>query len=258
MDAVADSDGRGLKIWNVVLSTALRIPGARLHRASFLRAALGPHTSAEMLEQVVNSTPAKAGVPRDTIRRAALASIRWHRAGVSSTSLVVGIPGGWWVLGSVPADFAQYFWHVIVLLQKLAYLHGWPELFQDDEQIDDETKGVLTLFVGVMLGADRANDGLGRLAAAIGTQVAKRLPRASLTKYAVYQVAKQVAGWVGVSLTKKKFAEVVGRVVPLLGGVIAGTLTWTLFGAGAKRLHAHLEGLPLAGNGPTETFATAS
>ena len=62
--------------------------------------------------------------------------------------------------------FVQYFWHVIVLLQKLAYLHGWPELFQDDEQIDDETKGVLTLFVGVMLDADRANDGLGKLAAA--------------------------------------------------------------------------------------------
>jgi uncharacterized membrane protein len=150
------------------------------------------------------------------------------------------------MLGTIPADLAQYFWHVIVLLQKLAYLNGWPSLLQDDEEIDDETKLVITLFVGVMLGAEGAAEGLTRLAAAVGKEVAKRLPRAALTKYAVYQVAKQVAKWIGVSLTKKKFAELVGRAVPLVGGVVAGTLTWVLFNAGAKRLLQHLESLPLA------------
>jgi hypothetical protein len=113
-------------------------------------------------------------------------------------------------------------------------------------EVDDETKLLLTLFVGVMFGAHGARDGLSKLAAAIGTQVAKRLPRAALTKYAVYQVAKQVARWIGGSLTKKKFAEAVGRAVPVLGGILAGSLTWILFGAGAKRLHLHLDGLPLA------------
>jgi hypothetical protein len=136
---------------------------------------------------------------------------------------------------------------VLVILQKLAYLNGWPSLFQEDEEIDDETKLILTLFVGVMLGAEGAASGVSKLATAVGSEVAKRLPRASLTKYAIYQIAKQVAKWIGVSLTKKKFAELVGRAVPVIGSVIGGSITWFAFGAGAERLRVHLESLPLAG-----------
>jgi hypothetical protein len=245
----SDPNGSGLKLWNSVLGAALKIPGARIERASFLRSALNAHASAELVEEAVASTPAKAGIPSDSIRRAALSSIKWHRAGVSSVSLLAGLPGGPWLVGTIPADFAQYFWHMIVLLQKLSYLHGWPELFQKDEEVDDETKLLLTLFIGVMLGAHGASDGLGKIATALAAQFSKRLPRAPLTKYAVYQVAKQVARWLGVSLTKRKFAELVGRVVPIIGGLFAGAVTWTLFGAGAKRLHVHLEGLALAREG---------
>ncbi len=248
MDANAGSESHdpGLSVWNAVLGVALRLPGARVDRASFLRSALGPHAAASVIEQAVTLTPAKAGVSRDAIRRTAEGSVKWHRVGVSTTSTVLGLPGGWWLAAAIPTDLGQYFWHLIVLLQKLAYLHGWPELLQDGEEIDDETKLVLTLFVGVILGAEGAADGLGKLAQAVAAQVVKKLPQAPLSKYALYQVAKQVAKWIGVSLTKKKFAEAVGRVIPVLGGVFAGTVTWILFGTGAKRLRIHLEGLPLA------------
>jgi hypothetical protein len=102
------------------------------------------------------------------------------------------------------------------------------------------------LFIGVMLGAQGATNGLSKLATAVGTEVAKRLPRAPLTKYAIYQIAKQVAKWIGVALTKKKFAEFIGRAIPIVGGGVAGVITWVAFGTGAKRLLEHLEGLPLA------------
>ena len=59
-------------------------------------------------------------------------------------------------------------------------------------------------------------------------------------------LAKQVAKWIGISLTKKKFAELVGRAIPFLGGVVAGGMTWAVFGASAKRLRSHLAGLPMA------------
>jgi len=36
----------------------------------------------------------------------------------------------------------------------------------------------------------------------------------------VYQLAKQVAKWVGVKITKRKFAEWVGRAIPLVGGLV--------------------------------------
>jgi hypothetical protein len=239
-------DSAGLTVWNAILGGALKIPGARIDRASFLRSALTAQVSADAVEKAVATTPAKAGISKATIKNAAQSSIAWHRAGVSATSALAGLPGGWWITGTIPADLAQYFWHVVVVLQKLAYLHGWPALFQEDDDVDDETKLVLTLFIGVMLGAQGAANGLSKLATAVGSEVAKRLPRASLTKYAIYQIAKQVAKWIGVKLTKKKFAELIGRAVPILGGGVAGIITWVAFGGGASRLLEHLEGLSLA------------
>ena len=241
-----EEDSGGLTVWNGILGAALKIPGARIDRAAFLRSALTPHVASDLVLAAIERTPAKAGVPKELIAKVARSSIKWHRAGVSATSALAGLPGGWWIAGTVPVDLAQYFYHVLVILQKLAYLHGWPSLLQDDEEVDDETKLVLTLFVGVMLGAQGAANGVSKLATAVGSEVAKRLPRASLTKYAIFQIAKQVAKWIGLNLTKKKFAELLGRAMPVVGGLLAGTITWTAFGGGAKRLLEHLEGLPLA------------
>jgi hypothetical protein len=140
-------DDAGLTVWNGILAAALKIPGARVDRASFLRSALATKVGDDMIKNAVATNPAKAGVPKVVIKKAAQSAVAWHRAGVSVTSALAGLPGGWWIAGAIPADLAQYFWHVVVVLQKLAYLHGWPALFQDDEDIDDETKLVLTLFI---------------------------------------------------------------------------------------------------------------
>lgn len=228
------------------MSAVLKIPGARVDRTKFLRSAFGIHVTDELVQRAIDSTPAKAGVPAELCRRAADSSIKWHRAGVSATSAAVGLPGGWWLAGTMPTDLTQYFWHVIVLAQKLAYLHGWPELLAEDEEIDDESRLVMTMFIGVSLGVEGATSGLNRLATALGAEAAKRLPRAPLTKYAIYNIAKLVAKWIGISLTKKKFAELVGKAIPIVGGVVAGGLTWAVFGSSAKRLRVYLEGLPLA------------
>lgn len=60
------------------------------------------------------------------------------------------------MLGTVPADMVQNFAHMIRVAQKLAYLYSWPDLFSSDgDEMDDATKGVLTLFIGVMLARRR-------------------------------------------------------------------------------------------------------
>jgi hypothetical protein len=241
-----DRSDTGLAVWNRVLSAALALPGARIDRAAYLRSALGAYLPMDEVEAAIKSTPAKAGISKSLLKRASTAAIKWHRTGVTAASTVAGLPGGWWLVATVPVDLGQFFWHTVVVSQKLAYLHGWPELLPEGDDVDDETKLVLTLFIGVMLGAQGATEGLSKLATAASREVVKRLPGAPLTKYALYNVAKQVAKWLGVKLTKKKFAEVVGRAVPLVGGAVAGTLTWIAFGGGAARLHEHLKALPLA------------
>jgi hypothetical protein len=243
--------GRGPEdVWNSVLRTALLLPGARVDRKAFLRRALSKHVTEKVLQSAIDTSPAKAGVSRNTIRRIATARIKWHRGGVSALSFASGLPGGWWIAGTVPADLTQSFWHVLVILQKLAYLYGWPELFSEDSELelDDETLLILTVFVGAMLGAESAAKVLGDIAERAAAQVLKRLPRETLTKWGLYHLAREVAKRIGIKLTEDSFGRYLLRIVPILGGIISGTVTWISFSLMTSRLAAHLESLPLAAN----------
>jgi len=243
--------GRGTEdVWNFVLRTALLLPGAKVDRKAFLQRALSKHVTEKVLQSAIDTSPAKAGVSKNTIRRIATASIKWHRAGVSSVSFASGLPGGWWIAGTVPADLTQFFWHSLVMLQKLAYLYGWPELFSEDSELelDDETLLILTVFVGAMLGAESAAKVLGDIAERAAAQVLKRLPRETLTKWGLNGFAREVAKRIGIKLTEDSFARYLSRIVPILGGIISGTVTWISFSLMTSRLAAHLESLPLAAN----------
>jgi hypothetical protein len=242
--------GRGPEdVWKSVLRTALALPGVKVDRKAFLRRALSKHITEKVLQSAIDTSPAKAGVSKNTIRRIATANIKWHRAGVSSVSFASGLPGGWWIAGTVPADLTQFFWHVLVILQKLAYLYGWRELFSEDSELDDETLLIVTVFVGVMLGAESAAKVLGDIAEHAAAQVfLKRLPRETLTKWGLYRLAREVAKWIGIKLSEDSFARHLSRIIPILGGIISGTVTWISFSLMTSRLAAHLESLPTAAN----------
>jgi hypothetical protein len=233
--------------WNRVLRAALAVPGARIDRAAFLRKELSKHTTKEVWQCAIETTPAKAGVSKETVRRIATSSIKWHRAGVSSVSFAAGVPGGWWIAAAVPADLTQFFWHAIVILQKLAYLYGWPDLLNETSELDDETLLLLTIFIGVMLGAESSAKVLGDLAERLAAQVLKRLPREALTKWGLFRLAREIAKWIGIKLTKEAFARYLSKLVPVLSGLISGTVTWVSFSLMTNRLATHLESLPLAG-----------
>src|SRR5438270_13578518 len=98
-------------VWNSVLRTALALPGAKVDRKAFLRKALSKHVTEKVLQSAIYTSPAKAGVSKDTIRRIATANIKWHRAGVSSVSFASGRPGGWWIAGTVPVAVTEFVWH---------------------------------------------------------------------------------------------------------------------------------------------------
>lgn len=237
-----DNDN-SIEIWNQVLRKALSIPGAHISRATYLRKELSKHFSEDVVQKAIETTPAKAGIPAAAIRSIAQSSINWHRTGVTATSFVVGIPGGWWLVGTIPGDLTQFFWHVAVILQKLAYLHGWPDLTEEGVEPDDETLLMFTIFIGVMFGSGTAAKVLGELAERVGAQVLKRLPQQALTKWGIYNLAKQVAKWIGVRLTKQGFSRFISKAIPVVSGVISGTIAWVSFSVMSKRLRKHLESL---------------
>ncbi|MFG2428192.1 hypothetical protein [Streptomyces sp. NPDC048590] len=233
--------------FSAFLLRAARLPGVCIDRETYLRTALSRHCSAYEVRSAVASTPAAAGISLDVLDRLANEAIRYETAKVSALSAAAGVPGAMALPATVPADLAQYLGHMLRISQKLAYLYSWPNLFSgESDELDDATKGVLTLFFGVMYGTQAANAAVGKVAKAISEQVARELPKRALTQGVVYPVVKKVAAYLGVEMTKQTFAKSVSKAIPLVGAAVSGTLTLATFLPMSKRLKTHLSGLDLA------------
>ena len=180
------------------------------------------------------------------IKEVANTSIAYETSKATGLSTLAGIPGGIAMLGTVPADLAQYMGHMLRISQKLAYIYSWPDLFADDgEEMDEATESMLILFVGVMFGVQLAQGGVTKVAAMIAANVAKKLPQQALTKGVLYPIVKKVAGYLGVSMTKKLFAGGIAKAIPVIGAVFSGGLTLSTFLPMSKRLQRHLASLEL-------------
>ena len=228
--------------WDKVMNTALSMPMVKVDRTAFLTKEFSMYDNADQLrdKRPIDLFDAEA------IERAARGIINSHLAKATVASTAAGIPGGLAMAATMPADIAQYYWHVLVVAQKLGYLYGWPDLLDDKGQITEGTRNVLTLFVGVMLGAQAANKLVGEIAKQVSLQAAKRLPQQALTKTMYYPVVKQVAKWIGVKMTKDTFGKGVGKAIPILGGVLSGAITAFSFKPMAEKLQKHLrEEMPM-------------
>lgn len=224
-----------------VVTVAAKLPGVKIDRARYLRSALARECSAEQREIAVESGLAAAGIPPATVEKIARAAIAFEATKVSALSVAAGIPGGFALLATIPADGAQYFAHMMRISQKLAYLYDWPELVDSDaDDIDDDTKNVLILFIGVMFGTQAANGAVTKLATAVAGNLATSLPKQALTKGVVFPVVRSVAKQVGVRMTIPMFAQGVAKIVPVVGGVVNGGVTLATFTPMSHRLRKHL------------------
>lgn len=228
------------------LEAATKLPGVRINRDSYLRSALRRYCTDEQIALAIAESPAAADVSPEAIADIANSSIKLETSRVTGASTLAGIPGGFAMLGTVPADLAQYLGHMLRITQKLAYIYSWPDLFEDDgDEVDDATVGMLTLFVGVMFGVNIAQSGVATVSQSIATQLARQLPRQALTHGTLYPIVKKVATKLGIRMTTGIFAKGVSKAVPIVGAVVSGGLTLATFLPMARKLQKHLASLEL-------------
>ncbi|MDZ4121797.1 MAG: hypothetical protein U1C33_05215, partial [Candidatus Cloacimonadaceae bacterium] len=182
----------------------------------------------------------------ETRLKLARGSIRYHTFNVSGIAFGLGMPGLLALPFTVPMDLAQFYFHTLVLMQKLLYLMGWPDLNLKDASVDDETLTYMKLFLGAMHGIHAARATISVLSRRVADQVAKRLPHIPLTKHFAYNLTKAIAKWLGVKITKPIFARIVGRMIPVLGGVISSSITHAVFSSMSYNFLFYLSGLGVA------------
>lgn len=226
--------------YEVVLKNAVTLPGVKINRQDFLGKELKKYFPPETIQKAIETSPSNAGIPHQTIDTIAKGCIVYETNKVSAISFATGIPGGFALFGTVPADLVQYFGHILRILQKLVYLYDWEDLFNDDAGMDDETTNLLTLFVGVMFGVNGATTVLTKIAQQASEKAYKTLMAKALTKGTIYPIVKKIASTIGVKMTKEVFAKSVSKIVPVLGGVASGGLTYVTYRPMASRLQKYL------------------
>ena len=248
-EASSDQDQQASVYAVFFLKKLVRLRGVRISREDFLRQELRKlHLSDAEIECAIASNPLSAGVSRKLLDKLANDAISFETKKSTALSFAAGIPGGFAMLGTVPADLTQYYVHSLRIMQKLAYLYGWKEFLTDLDDVDDETIAQMGLFFGVMLGVAGAAESLRDFARLIvAPAIEKRIARKALMKTTWYPVVKKSLKFIGVSVTKQSMAKTMSKIVPLIGGVISGGMTFVALQTQATRLKQHLRQLPPPG-----------
>lgn len=231
------------------LAKVVRVPGVRVNREEFLRQELRKlHMSDDAIQRAIDSSPLHAGVSLTAIDRLAEEAISYETNKSAAISFVAGIPGGFAMLGTIPADLMQYYAHALRIMQKLAYLYGWGELLPDSRDADDDTLGVLAVFFGVMLGVGGAAQSLTAFArVAAKTAYQNHATKRALMSITWYPVVKHSLRLIGINITKSTAAKGFSKIVPVIGGFVSSGLTFMALQSQSALLKEHLREIPPPG-----------
>ena len=231
------------------LAKVVRVPGVRVNREEFLRQELRKlHMGDDAIQRAIDSNPLLAGVSLTAIDRLAEEATSYETNKSAAISFVAGIPGGFAMLGTIPADLMQYYAHALRIMQKLAYLYGWGELLPDSRDADDDTLGVLAVFFGVMLGVGGAAQSLTAFArVAAKTAYQNHATKRALMSITWYPVVKHSLRLIGINITKSTAAKGFSKIVPVIGGFVSSGLTFMALQSQSALLKEHLREIPPPG-----------
>ena len=219
-----------------IITNAVKIPGVKVNRSKFLAETFAG--DGIDLQTIIDMGPVSAGIPQERIEKAAAKLIFVRTSQSSVASFVAGIPGGFAMAATIPADVAQFFGMALRLAQELSYLYGASDLWTEDQLDDERVRNQLILYCGVMSGAV---SGVRVLSTQIAKTTLKKLPQKALTKTFWYPIIKQIGKAIGVKVTKTTVAQGISKAVPIVGGVISGSLNYVSMMPMANRLNAALD-----------------
>lgn len=225
MEEAKKPQGDGSDMLTPLLGKILQVPGVRFNREAFLREQF-KNASPQDLELIIKEGPEAAGYDRKTLHMMARNRVyKWTMAS-SGASFLAGLPGGFTMAATIPADMVQFYALALRAAQEVAYIYGEDDLWSDNMPDDEKVTNQLILYCGVMFGVTTASSAIRVLASQLGKATLKRLPQKALTKGVVYPVVKSIARTLSVRMTKSIFSKGVSRVIPVIGGAVSGGITW--------------------------------
>lgn len=233
-----------------IVKNVVNIPGMRVNREEFLRKELRRYCFENQIDNAVFTTPQKAKISSDVINKIANSCISNETWLTSGASFVAGIPGGVAMFGTIPADLVQYFAHIIIIAQKLAYVYGWPQLFEStnsiNEEFDSKSANILLLFTAVMFGVETSNNLLKTFAQSLATSKLGRDIVRHIAQQAFYKPFQEILKQIGLKFNQKILKQLVSKSLPLVGAFLSGGITYFSFKQMCEKLRKSLVQCPQA------------
>ena len=160
-----NAEQKGLSLENVI-ATAIQIPGVKVNRELFLRERFQKE-SREVVDQIVDVGPVRAGISQGTLKHMATKLINERTLFSTGASFAAGLPGGFAMAATIPADIIQFYAVALRMAQELAYLYGEADLWNGDVLENDKVTNQLILYCGVMLGASGAAQAVRLMSSAL-------------------------------------------------------------------------------------------
>lgn len=217
-----------------IITAAVQIPGVKVNRNKFLSELFDGE--GVVVQDILDYGPVKANISRERLQLLSSKLIFKRTSQSSAASFLAGMPGGLAMAATIPADVLQFFGMALRLAQEIAYLYGAEDLLQNGEVDAERIRNQLMLYCGVMFGVSGAMSGVRVLSSQIAKTVLRQLPQKALTKTFWYPMIKQIGKALSIKVTKTTVAKGVSKAVPVIGGVVSGTLNFVSMMPMANRL----------------------
>jgi hypothetical protein len=86
------------------------------------------YINVDVINNAIGTSVTSTNISHDTRDKIAYRVLKYYIMIAAGLSLVSGLPGGWWMAATIPADVTQFYYNAIQLAQELACIYEWAEL----------------------------------------------------------------------------------------------------------------------------------
>lgn len=231
------SENNQNKMYEVLIQTvtaASQMPFVKVNREEFLRKEFSGN---EHIEKIIKDGPQSVFTSR-ALRKRAQKVIANTTNKTSMASFLTGIPSSpVTAVASGGADIIQYFGFALNLSQQIAYLFGEDNLFNGDyDKLPEEVQIRIISYLGIMFGAGGSSALIASISKTAGKSIGKKITQKALTKTTWYPLVKKIGSTLGYKITKQTVGKSITKIVPVIGGVVSGSLTYLTFKPMGNRL----------------------
>lgn len=222
-----------------LILNAVDNPATRVDREQFLREimfAYKPNMTQIEQQNFLNNPVRAIGINEiNYIADKIIKNSVWKTTGLS---FLAGLPGGVLGIAAAAPDIAQNLCYYIILSQKLAYIYG-VNFYETNISSSEYRNSSALLCLGFMFDVDNVDALIQKILDSAWKNSGKEIVE-YLMKTAGYVLARKILTNLGERLAQKGASNILGKAVPIMGGLLSGSMTFASFKKSASDMQQKL------------------